>query len=107
MAQEQTKRKRSLPDQRPESNRPKKYRKWNEESKTGPIKAVTEGKLEVNRAADQYAVPRSTLKDRLSGRHGNMSGPEPYLSFEEERELVSHLIKINMLRLDTLRLRMK
>ena len=36
-----------------------------------------------------------------------MSGPEPYLSFEEERELVSHLIKINMLRLDTLRLRMK
>ena len=50
-------------------------------------------KLGVNRAADQYAVPRSTLKDRLSGRHGNKSGPEPYLSFEEERELASHLIK--------------
>ena len=93
MARGQTKRKRSLPDQRPESNRPKKYRKWNEESKTGVIKAVTEGKLGVNRAADQYTVPRSTLKDRLSGRHGNRSGPELYLSFEEERELANHLIK--------------
>ena len=72
---------------------PKKYRKWNEESMTGAIKAVSEGKLGVNRAADQYAVPQSTLKDRLSGRHGNKSGPESYLSFEEERELASHLIK--------------
>ena len=93
MARGKRKRKRSLPDQRPESNHPKKYRKWNEESMTGAIKAVSEGKLGVNRAADQYAVPRSTLKDRLSGRHGNKSGPEPYLSFEEERELASHLIK--------------
>ena len=82
-----------MSDQRPESNRPKKYRKWNEESMTGTIKAVTESKLGVNRAVDQYTVPRPTLKDTLSGRHGNKSGPEPYLSFEEERELASHLIK--------------
>ena len=76
--------KRSLPDQCSESNRSKKYRKWNEESMTGAIKAVAEGKLGVDRAADQYAVPRSTLKDRLSGRHGNKSGPEPYLSLKKK-----------------------
>ena len=83
MSRGQSKRKRSLPEQRPESNCPQKYRKWNDESMRAAIKAVAEGKLGVNRAADQYAVPRSTLKeslDRVSGRHGNKSGPEPYLS---------------------------
>ena len=63
MARGQRKRKRSLPDQSPGSNRPKKYRKWNEESMREAIQAVTEGKLAVNRAADQYTIPRSTLKD--------------------------------------------
>ena len=61
----------------------------------------------VNQAADQYAVPRSTLKDRVSGRHGNKSGPEPYLSYEEEKELASNLVKINVRRLDIQRQRMK
>ena len=32
-----------------------------------------------NKAADLNGVPRSTLKDRLSGR-GTKSGPKPYLS---------------------------
>ena len=38
-------RKRSLPDQRPESNHPPKYCKRNEESMSGAIKVVTECKL--------------------------------------------------------------
>ena len=37
----------------------------------------------------------------MSGRHGNRSGPEPYLSFEEERELASHLIKYAEIRYPT------
>lgn len=46
-------------------------------------------------AADLHGVPRSTLKDRLSGRvkHGMKSGPKPYLSKEEESELASHLLQ--------------
>ena len=60
---------------------------------SGAIKAVADGKLGVNRAADQYGVPRTTLKDRLSGRHGSKSGLQPYLSYEEEEELVSFLFK--------------
>ena len=48
----------------------------------------------VNRAADQYArVPRSTLKDRVSAKHRTRSGPQPYLSYKEEEELVTYLVK--------------
>ena len=87
------KRKRSSTEQPPESKRPKKYQQWSEESMRRATKAVTDGKLGVNWAADQYAVPRSTLKDRLSGRHGTKSGPQPYLSYEEEGELANFLMK--------------
>ena len=60
---------------------------------SGVIKAVIDGKMGVNRAADQYGVPRSTLKDRVSCRHGTKSGPQLYLSYEEEEELATYLIK--------------
>lgn len=45
---------------------------------------VLEGELGVNRVADQFPVPRTTLKDRLSGRgtHGSKPGPAPYLTKE-------------------------
>ena len=60
---------------------------------SGAIKAVIDGMMSVNRAADQYEVPRSTLKDRVSAKHGARSGPQPYLSYEEEEELVTYLVK--------------
>ena len=87
------KRKRRSTEKPPESKRPKKYRKWSEESMSGAIKAIIDGKMGVNRDADQYGVPRSTLKDRVSCRHGTKSGPQPYLSYEEEEELATYSIK--------------
>ena len=53
--------------------------------------AVKLGRLGVNRAALEYEVPKTTLKNSLSGKvvHGNKSGPDPYLTREEERELAS------------------
>ena len=41
-------------------------------------------------------MPRTTLKDRLSGRveHGSKSGPAPYLNKHEEEQLVEFLIQI-------------
>ena len=53
------------------------------------------GTLGVNRAAEQFGVPRTTLKDRISGRveHGCKSGPVPYLNKEEE-QLVNFLIQL-------------
>ena len=48
----------------------------------------------VNRAALEHSVPRTTLKDRLSGRiiHGSNIGPKPYLTQDEEKELAKFLI---------------
>ena len=45
---------------------------------SGAIKAVVDGEMGVNWAADQYGVPRSTLKDRVSAKYGARSGPQPY-----------------------------
>jgi len=59
----------------------------------GALKAVAEG-MGVNRADMEYGVPRTTLKDRVAGRvqHGCKSGTSPYLTPEEEQELVDYLI---------------
>ena len=56
------------------------------------IKAVGEGSS-IRRAAEEYAIPRATLHDRLVGRveHGSKSGPRKYLTTLEEEELVSFL----------------
>ncbi len=81
-------RKRAREPEKGAGNRPKKYRAWTDESMTGAMKAVHEG-MGVNRAALEYGVPRTTLKDRISERvrHGTKSGPAPYLTPEEEQEL--------------------
>ena len=61
----------------------------------GALKSVQKDGLSGNSAADLHGVPRSTLKDRLSGqvKHGVKSGPKPYLSAEEESELACHLLQ--------------
>ena len=58
------------------------------------INSVVCDGISANKAALLHGVPRSTLKDRLSGRvvHGRNPGPEPYLNVEEEQELAGHLI---------------
>jgi hypothetical protein len=40
----------------------------------------------VNRSAEMYGVPSTTLKDRISGRvvHKTKAGPKPYLNRDEE-----------------------
>lgn len=79
--------------------RPGKLRQWTDEAMLGALQAVREGTLGVNRAALEFAVPATTLKDRLSGRvtHGTHSGAQPYLSKAEEEELVDFLIKCSKL----------
>ena len=49
----------------------------------------------INRAAMECGVPRTTLKDHMSGRveHGVNPGPLPYLNKEEEKELAVFLKK--------------
>ena len=58
------------------------------------MEAASSGQVSRNRVADMYGVPKSTLKDRLSGciLHGSKLGPKPYLHPSEERELKEHPI---------------
>ena len=51
----------------------------------GAIKAASEG-MGINRAALEFGVPKTTLKDRMPGRvqHGSKLGRVPYLSSSEE-----------------------
>ena len=76
------------------TNRPAKLRGWSSESMVEAMKAVKEGQFGVNRAALEYGVPKTTLKDRLNSRviHGTNMGPTPYLTYEEEKKLVRFIL---------------
>lgn len=54
------------------------------------MKAVEDGSP-INQVARDHGVPKTTLRDRLSGRivHGSKPGPTPYLTSSEELELSS------------------
>ena len=76
------------------TNRPAKLRGWSSESMVEAMKVVKEVQFGVNRVALEYGVPKTTLKDRLNGRviHGTNMGPTPYLTYEEEKELVRFIL---------------
>ena len=59
------------------------------------LKAVIEEHESARTAAQKFNVPKSTLGDRVSGRvlPGATSGPDTYLSMEEEEELVRFLCR--------------
>ncbi len=46
-----------------------KYRQWAERSTLDALQAVRDGNFGVNHAALEYAVPHTSLKDRLSESH--------------------------------------
>ena len=58
------------------------------------VEAVEKGMVSVHKAAELYNVPHSTLHDKASGKtvEDARSGPQPYLSPEEEEELTSFLL---------------
>ena len=86
--------KRTLPAKEKLPNWPRKLCLWSDEAMVGAMKAVQDGSMGLNRAALEFGVPRTTLKDRIAGRviHGTKSGPRPYLTHEEEKELVDFLV---------------
>ena len=69
------------------TNRPIKLHQWNEDSMRHAYEAVTTKKMGVNRAALEFDVPRTSLKDRVSLRviHGCNMGPKPYLTQDKEK----------------------
>ena len=88
--------KQSLPHHVPlvPSHTCEKYKTWDEQQFAGAVSAIQDRGFTVRRAAEEYGIPKSTLHDRLSGKHlpGFRSGPERYLTDEEESELEEFLI---------------
>ncbi len=60
----------------------------------GALKAVKDGSMGCNRAALEFGVPKTTLKDRISGRvtQGCKFGRSLYLTHAEEKELYDWLL---------------
>ena len=75
-------------------NRSITRKQWTDKEMLAAIDDVKQG-MSCNKAADAHCVPRSTLKDRISGRviHGRNPGPVCYLSSEEESLLADYLLK--------------
>ena len=73
------------------SNRSAVRKQWSDVQMEAALESVIKDE---NRAADLHGVPRSTLKDRLSGRvvHGTNPGPQSYLFSLEELELAAFLV---------------
>ena len=73
---------------------PRRRKQWTNEMTEAALHSVLQDGLSGNNAADIHGVPRSTLKDRLSGqvKHGTKPGPKPYLTNELEAQLSSHLL---------------
>ena len=71
-----------------------KRKLWTNEQMEAVMLSVGNGEMSANKATDLHGVPRSTLKDHLSGRveHGKNPGPQPYLTRDEEQELSAHLL---------------
>lgn len=74
---------------------PKKIQKWKQWPEESMEKALDSG-VSVKRAACGHGVPRQTLRDWVSGKviHGTKSGPKPYLSPVEEKELANYLVNV-------------
>ena len=70
---------------------------WRNKDMLEAMKAVEEKKMTIRGAAKKFAVPYSTLKDRVHGRvrHGTKPGVKTALSPEEEEELVRY-VKVSL-----------
>ena len=77
------------------ATRPMLYKQWTPGRMNSALKAVVEEHESVRAAAQKFNVPKSTLGDRVSGRvlPGATSGPNTYLSIDEEKELVRFLCR--------------
>lgn len=70
------------------SSRPKQYKEWPDDEMSKALKAVMIEGMSVQKAAEMYSVPKSTLGDKVSGRtHDGTSHSSRYLSDDEEEEL--------------------
>ena len=70
-------------------------KQWSDTAMQRAVAAVESQCVTVRRTTEMYGIPRSTLHNHIAGKvdQGAKPGRSPYLSVEEEEELVSFLIK--------------
>lgn len=73
------------------------YKAYSTDDVQKAISEVSNNRLSINKAADLYGVPRTTLKDKLSGRTPVVStqGPKPVLTDQEESEIATWAINMS------------
>lgn len=70
------------------------YNKWKEEDLIAAVHAVEEG-LGINKAADMFNIPKTTLKRRLKHTRDSKCIGRPHdLPKEVEEDLVKHLLHL-------------
>jgi len=67
------------------------YRAFNTQKMEEAVAKVRDGAMSVRRACALYGVPRSSLHNRVKGRHQLKAGHQPVFSEAEERSLVRHI----------------
>ena len=69
---------------------------YSQSSFQNAVKAVQEDGIPVNRAAHQFSIPETTLRDRISGRVGASAvmGSLPLFSTADEECLVKHIVQM-------------
>ena len=86
--------------QKLQSHHPTKLKQWKDEQMRKAMDAVINGELGVNRAALEFGVPKTTLKDIISRKliYGSNPGPVPFLTPQEEEQLVNFLFECSRMR---------
>ena len=74
----------------------RQYLKYSIQSMDSALKEIREGHLTCNAASKIYSVPRTTLRDKLTGKspEERRMGPSPVLTKAEEDSLATFCIKL-------------
>ena len=65
--------------------------KWSEEDLKKAIEAVRSG-ISKKKAAGNFGIPRSTLRDRLKAEDNTSLGRKPVFSAEQEQQIANHVV---------------
>ena len=75
--------------------RAKKHKTWRDEDMQAAVATFKAGGISFRNAASQFNVPKSSLRDRVTGRviHGKKNGAETKLTPADEEKLAAYLIE--------------
>ena len=69
---------------------------WSQEDVVSALRRIEMGELSIRKAAIEYRIPYTTLRDKYSGESPVFArhGPQPYLTEAEEKRIVQWAIEM-------------